>query len=340
MQRQENYILFIDESGKSKLSDDHDNFLLSGLVLDKDLHSALSSYMVSLKEKSGIPTDQNVHAFDLFEGEREKMYDTDGVRLKNQDGTRRHRRISYSRIDAFFKRLTGLIEGADTSCFIYRIDKSFYRNLVTRTAQKRGVSDKLVLDFLKRKNMNDFLYESLARKLILEFGHFLEKEDAYGEVIAESRRQEDGAVLAAFLSAGQKSTFEHTPRFQTWSRSCLRRIHSLTFQNKKGLSFGLEVADLFGWAHFNKTYGRAFPIASAAKVRRVETRIDRVDKLMRPLYQKKRPEVISRSMIETVAHDRVSEFTNALTEYRAPLSIRGPNQVTLEGLDKMIPNQG
>ena len=323
MQHQDNYILFIDESGKSKLSDDHNDFLLSGLVIDRDLHSALSSYMVSLKEKSGIPTDENIHAFDLFEGEREKMYDVNGTALKNQDGTRRHRRIPYSKIDIFFKRLTGLIEGADAFCFVYRIDKSWYRDQIERTARRRGVPVKLVVDFVKRKGLNDFLYEALARKLILEFGHYLDEKDAHGEVMAESRRQEDAAVLAAFLSAGQRSTFIRTTRFQVWSRSCLRRIHSLTFQNKKGLSFGLEVADLFGWAHFNKTYGRSFPIKSAAKGRRVEMRINRIDELMQPLYRKKKPEVISRSMLQTIAHDRVSEFTKALAEYRAPSAPSG-----------------
>ncbi|OYV83222.1 MAG: hypothetical protein B7W96_00265 [Parcubacteria group bacterium 37-58-5] len=318
MQKQQNYILFIDESGKSKLSDDHDDFLLSGLIIDKDLHSALSSYMISLKEKSSIPTTENIHAFDLFEGEREKMYTVDGGLLKNRDGTRRHRRIPYPRIDTFFKRLTGLIEGADMYCFIYRIDKSWYRERITRIARRRNVSDRLVMDFIKREGLNDFLYEALARKLILEFGHFLETKDAYGEVMAESRRQEDDAVLAAFISASHKSTFAHTPRYQMWAKFCLKRIHSLTFQNKKGLSFGLEVADLFGWAHFNSTYGRSFPIASEAKKRRVESRINRANSLMNSLHKKGGPEEISRTILSTIARDRVSEFTKALVEYRIP----------------------
>jgi len=318
MQRQKNYILFIDESGKSKLSDNHAGFLLSGLIIDKDLHAALSNYMVSLKEKSDIPTDENIHAFDLFESERERMYDEDGGTLKNHDGTRRHRRIPFTRIDTFFKRLTGLIEGADIFCFVYRIDKSWYRDQIVRVARKRNVPYQLVMNFIKRKDLNDFIYEALARKLILEFGYFLETKDAHGEVVAESRRQEDDAVLAAFLSASHKSTFDHAPRYQAWSRYCLKRIHSLTFQNKKGLSFGLEVADLFGWAHFNHTYGRAFPIASATKVRRVEARISRVNILMRDLYKKRGPESISRNTLATIAHDKVSEFTKVLDEYRAP----------------------
>jgi hypothetical protein len=211
-----------------------------------------------------------------------------------------------------------LIEGADISCFIYQIDKSWYRDQIVRVAQKRNVPYRLVMDFIKRKGLNDFIYEALARKLILEFGYFLEVRDAHGEVIAESRRQEDDAVLAAFLSASHKSTFDHSPRYQAWSRHCLKGIHSLTFQNKKGLSFGLEVADLFGWAHFNHAYGRAFPVASVAKSRRVDTRINKVNKLMRDLYEKRGPESISRNTLATIAHDRVSEFTKVLAEYRGP----------------------
>ena len=72
MARSENYILLIDESGKSKLSDHGEHFLLSCIIINKDLHSALSNYMVSLKERSGVPTDDNIHAFNLFEDEKER----------------------------------------------------------------------------------------------------------------------------------------------------------------------------------------------------------------------------------------------------------------------------
>ena len=60
------YILFIDESGKSKLSDIGDRFLLSGVIIEKGLHHALSDFMVSLKSKNNIPVDANIHAYDLF----------------------------------------------------------------------------------------------------------------------------------------------------------------------------------------------------------------------------------------------------------------------------------
>ena len=281
MKDSDKYILFIDESGHSALSDRGRFFLLSGLIINKDLHTALSSYMVSLKEKSKIPTDENIHAFDLFEGERRKMVDRKGRVMKDNSGVAKHKRIAYSNINIFFERLSFLVEGADMKCFILRQDKIFYSRLVEKTARQRKVKGKRINDYLKRKQLNDFLYEALVRKMVLEFGHFLEEKDGSGEIMAESRRQGDEAVLRAFISATHESNFVEDSRYRAWARSSLKRIHSLIFQNKKGLSFGLEIADLFGWAHLNKKYGRSFPIQSKTKVRRVEFRINRIDKMMR-----------------------------------------------------------
>jgi hypothetical protein len=316
MKKHENYILFIDESGKSKLSDDHGDFLLTGLIIDKNLHQALSDYMISLKEKSGVPTDENIHAFDLFEAEREKVYDREGKVSKKKDGKRKHKNIPNAKINLFFERLAYLIEGADLLCFTYSIDKTPYRNKITRVAKREGARERAVIDFVKRKGLNDFLYEALTRKLILEFGHFLEERDAYGEVVAESRRQEDDAVLRAFNNATRESNFSETPRFLLWSEFSVRRIHSLTFQNKRGLSFGLEVADLFSWAQFNHMNGRSFPIASVAKNKRVDGRIARVESIMQSLYKKKKPEKISGPILRRVAGDRVSEFDDVLRDFR------------------------
>ena len=50
------YVLFIDESGKSKLGDTGDKFLLSSVIIEKSLHEALSSFMISLKRKNNIST--------------------------------------------------------------------------------------------------------------------------------------------------------------------------------------------------------------------------------------------------------------------------------------------
>ena len=307
MARSENYVLFIDESGKSKFSDQGEHFLLCCIIINKDLHSALSSYMTSLKEKSGIPTDGNIHAFDLFEDEK--------ISARDEDNRRIRKRIPYTKIDSFFKKLSPLIEGVGMQCLILRINKAPYNKLIKKYARRKNVTERAIIGYLQRKNLDDFLYEALARKAILEFGHFLEKEDAHGEVMAESRREDDRAVLQAFIAATRGSTFAEESHYGLWASTCLKRIHSLTFQNKKGLSFGLEIADLFAWAHLNSTYGRPYPIDSQAKIRRVETRLKTIHRIMQSLLKNK-PEDMTRAKIETIASDKVSEFTEALREYR------------------------
>ncbi|MEK6877026.1 MAG: DUF3800 domain-containing protein [Thermoproteota archaeon] len=255
MKGSNNYILFIDESGKSTLTDAERYFLLSGLIINKDLHTALSSYMISLKNKSDIPIDENIHAFELFEDERRKVRNQEGKVKKNDEGDIIYEEIPYHGINKFFDRLSSLIDGIDMEYIIFRADKEPYKKLIKNVARKQNSTEKAVIHYLQRNDLDDILYESLARKMILEFGHFLEKEDAQGEVIAESRWQDDDAVLRAFVSATNESTYQRRTRYKSWARSSFKRIHSLTFQNKKGLSFGLEIADLFGWAHFNKEFG-------------------------------------------------------------------------------------
>ena len=256
--------------------------------------------MVSLKEKSNIPPDQNIHAFDLFENEK--------VRL---DG----KKITFLKINTFFKRLSSLIEGANMQSIILTVDRRPYKAILDKTLKRKGGTQKALIKYLKRHNLHDFLYEALARKLVLEFGHFLEKENAHGEVIAESRRHEDETVLRAFILATYESTYNEEPRYRAWAQSSFKRINSLTFQNKKGLSFGLEIADLFGWAYLNEKFGRAFPISSHSKITRVEARLKTISRMIQlSLFGK--PENMTPSKLRTVAGDRVSEFTKAISEYR------------------------
>lgn len=295
MAKTDNYILFIDESGKSKLSDMGDHFLLCGLIINKDLHSALSNYMVSLKEKSGVPTDENIHAFDLFENEK--------VRGNHH---------KHFHVDTFLKRLCMLVQGADLQCIIVRIKKVDYQKLVAKRAKKLNISERAITNILKKNNLHDFLYEALARKLILEFGHFLEQEDAHGEVVAESRRQDDDAVLRAFVDSTQTSKFKEGTTYHLWSKQSFKRIYSLVFQNKKGLSFGLEIADLFAWAHFNTHHGKVRSFKSVAKNKRVDTRLHKVNETMKETLMKNKVEDITKTKLENVAGDRVSKFTELL----------------------------
>ena len=152
------YYLFIDESGKSKLSDGGDRFLLTGVIIEKELHDALSGVMLSLKHKNNIPSNTNLHAYDLFE--KEIAY---GVRLKNKD------------INYFFEHLVHLIRSAEMSCVSYEANKQFFIQKIAKRAIATNSTEKSIHNYLKLKKDHDILYEILTAKIILQFGKFLEE---------------------------------------------------------------------------------------------------------------------------------------------------------------------
>ena len=201
-------------------------------------------------------------------------------------------------------------------CLIVRINKLEYKELITKKAKKIGISERTITNRLKKENLQDFLYEALARKLILQFGHFLEENDACGEVIAESRRQDDDAMLRAFIDSTQSSKFKDNTHQHSWSVSSFKRIYSLVFQNKKGKSFGLELADLFAWAHFNNHYGKSRTFSSRSKNGRVDSRLKKVEKIMKESLMKNEVEYITKTKLNKLAGDRVSKFTELLANLK------------------------
>lgn len=298
--RSQNYILFIDESGKSKLSDTTGNgrFILSGVIMDKNLHLALSDYMISMKEKHALSTYENLHAFDLFENEKAKR----GEKLK------------VGQIEDFFLKFHNLIQGVEMYSILLRIDKRNFQKQISKKARQLNVKEERLGKELRKQDLHDFLYESLARKMILEFGHFLSEKDAFGEVVAESRRQDDDAILRAFIAATGASKYQEGTLYNAWSKQSFEHIHSLTFQNKKGLSFGLEVADLFSWGHFNSHYGLSRPYKKA-KNNRISNRLKLVETNIKSFLLKGKCEDITKAKLETVAGDRVSRFTKFLENF-------------------------
>lgn len=301
------YILFIDESGKSKLSDEGDYILLCGLIINKDLHTAVSNYMISLKRNSDISTEQNLHAFDIFEDEFRL--------LRRKNPSKNEYRITHSKISTLFERIYNLIDGTEMKYLIVTLDKKIYQDKIKRAARKQNVSKQVLIDKLKKSNMNDFLYQGMTQKLILEFAHFLDENNAQGEVVAESRRNGDAEVLNAFLGATQSSNYEEGTIYRSWSMKAHNLIHRLTFENKKGLSFGLEIADLFAWSHYNNTFGRKIIDSySDAKNRRIDNRLVAVRDFMRKnkCMLKNGEEKMTETKFNTVAKNKVSEFTKIL----------------------------
>ncbi|MFA5072221.1 MAG: hypothetical protein WC511_07795 [Candidatus Pacearchaeota archaeon] len=291
------YILFIDESGKSKLSDIGDNFLLSAVIIEKNLHFALSSFMISLKEKNHIPSHINIHSYDLFEKEK-----VDGIKLKIKE------------VNYFFEHFIHLIRGTQMKCILYEADKKPFIDRIIKKAKSKKVNEKAINTYLKNKGDHDILYEILTSRIILQFGKFLEEKNATGEVIVESRRQDDGAVLGGFICATERSKYYKNKNYQSYSKSAFNRITTLSFQNKKGGSFGLELSDIFAWAKWNSKGLKRKP-KSKAKEGRINSRIEEIIKILID-NKVKTPEKVSITSSSAVGGFRVSEFINSLKEYR------------------------
>ena len=296
-QSKNQYILFIDESGKSKLSDTCDRFLLSGVIIEKGLHNALSDFMISLKSKNKILIDANIHAYDLFEKEE----------IKNI-------KLSKKGIDYFFEHFIHLVRGTEMKCVLYEIDKRPLVDKVKKKAKSLSVAEKVIFKYIQSKNCHDILYEILTAKIILQFGKFLEENDAMGEIVVESRRQDDGAVLKGFMLATEGSYYMNNKNIKNNCSSAFNRITSLSFQNKKGLSFGLELADLFAWAKWNSLSLYIKP-KSAAQEKRVKLKIKEVVKILAD-HKVKTPEKILVTSSSVVGGIRVSEFINSVYYYK------------------------
>lgn len=253
--------------------------------------------MISLKRKNNIPTDVNIHAYDLFEKE-EVLH----VNLKN------------SEINYFFEHFIHLVRGTEMSCILYEVDKRPFVEKINKKAQKTNSTEKAIFRYLKTKGNHDILYEILTAKIILEFGKFLDKEDAIGEIIVESRRQDDGAVLGGFMLATESSKYIKNKHYRCYSESAFKRITTLSFQNKKGLSFGLELSDLFAWAKWNSNDLQRKPV-SKAKEKRIKDKIKKVVEVLKD-HKVKAPEKVIITSSSAVGGYRVSEFINYLNEYK------------------------
>lgn len=292
------YILFIDESGKSKLSDIGDRFLLSAVIIERDLHYALSSFMISLKCKNNIPSGVNIHAYHLFEKEEVK-----NVKLKNKE------------IDYFFEHFIHLVRGTEMKCILYEADKKTFVDKIRKKAKSVNVTEKAITKYLQSKRDHDILYEILTARIIMQFGKFLEEENATGEILVESRRQDDGAVLDGFMLATEQSKYLKNKNYKSYSNSSFNRITTLSFQNKKGLSFGLELADLFAWAKWNSSDLQKKP-KSKAKEMRIKNKIKEVVSILAN-HKIKVPEKISVNTTSAVGGFRVSEFIKSLKDYKS-----------------------
>jgi hypothetical protein len=296
------YLLFIDESGKSKLTDMGDSFLLSGFIIEKGLHDAINKLMLDFKNKHNINTDQNIHAFELFEKES----------IKNK-------KLTHTQISLFFKHLISLISMSDFKTILFKIDKRDLRNRVIKLAKKKKVSEKEIHRYMKRNGDQDVLYEILVTKVVHEFSKTLAELRASGSIIAETRAYNDEALIKGFKSAIDKNKYTENSLSFRHAKTAYENISSLTFENKKAVSYGLEVSDLFAWAKLNEKEVLRFAEYSNAKLKRVKARIKEVNSILKDNKQNKVQNIKLDPRNEIVGN-RVSRIIKDLESYRIDIS--------------------
>jgi len=280
--------LFIDESGKSKLSDEGDFFILTSFIIDKDLHDSISKIMLNFKKKYSLPTDENIHAYDLFEKEELKS-----VKIKIKE------------IDTFFDHLLHLVRSVEFDVITQKINKTHLKKTVENKRKKLKLeSSKTLYTYLGKQGYLDILYEILTTRAILEFSQKLDKE-TLGEVVAETRKQDDLAVINAYLRAKDTSKYI-TKVNKNKAKKAHEKITTIKFQNKKGLSYGLEIADLFSWAKWNEKEIARSSGYSKAKRGRIKKRISQIIDILSEKKLKKIEVINTQTSKEDIVAERVS----------------------------------
>ena len=294
IQNQNNkYLLFIDESGKSRLSDEGEEFLLCGFIIEKEFHDAMNKVMINFKQKYNIPINRNLHAFELFEKEK-----INNVNLKHKD------------ITDFFNNLISLIK-ISYRIIIFKIEKEQLKKLLAKSFKKLKKREKDIFNQMKKNNDDEVLYEILSAKLIQEFSKTLLSKNMTGSVIAETRAYNDEALIKGFKLSRDKNLYTENSSLYKNAINCFEYISSLTFENKKAISYGLEVSDIFAWAKLNEKSIIRKDEYSKAKNVRIKNKIDILNNLIKNNKQNK-VEDVKINMKNELINYRVSKIINNL----------------------------
>lgn len=116
------------------------------------------------------------------------------------------------------------------------------------------------------------------------------------------------------MLATERTKYFENKNYKCYSESAFNRITTLSFQNKKGLSFGLELSDLFAWAKWNSKELQK-KTESKAQEKRIKSKIKEVVSILKD-HKVKASEVISIRKTSAVGGYRVSEFIKSLKEFK------------------------
>ncbi len=250
------YKLYIDESGTACLTDLVDKrFILAGFIVEDNEDKQLSAYFNFIKKKHNIPEGTQFHSYDLFSNNGHGAY------------------LSDKKATALAESMSEFIETIPITISSIYLDKDELKKYlgIKNSSYFRGS--------LERKRDKDIGYEALATEIFLWFGKFLgTKSNSVGKIITESRKNSDYAILKTYLKCQNERNFE-TRRLINNSKSFMKHVASITFEDKKGLSGGLQIVDLISFVsraavrrNLSKNENRGLPIIWNALRGKLETK--------------------------------------------------------------------
>jgi hypothetical protein len=218
-----NYNLYIDEPGTANINEYRDTFfVISGIILESQFDHDVTSYFTFLKRRYGLQEQVNFHAAEFFENKNNKLFNT----------------ISDDTAKEFCYSLGEFLKTIPLNIVSHAIDKNLLRAVLKMPENLPHGTKKLTLED------RDIGYQIIVRKLLFEFTSHLIKQESFGSVIAESRRESDKVFLQAFLESQESFRFREKPYYYSISDEARKRISSVRFENKRGLTGGLEIADI------------------------------------------------------------------------------------------------
>ncbi len=227
------YILYLDESGIPGLTDYiYKRFLLTGVIVSSEEDIMISAYFNFIKRKYNIPTECSFHSYGLFEDKKSQHYLT-------KDDSR-----------VITKSLAEFIDIAPIEFIVIFLNKYKLRRFFgfKKDSFKGKPGDADIGGAERRKN-KEIGYDILASKLFFWFANKLKKESATGEIICESRTEQDIILLESYLNCQKPSSFTKK-RIVSLSKKVRKNIISIKFEKKTGLCGGLEMADLISFTSF------------------------------------------------------------------------------------------
>jgi len=279
------FTLYIDESGTANLNDKRDNlFFLTGLVLDDNISRGFSDYFHLVKKRHHLETIRNFHSVEFFEIKQSPQY------------------VSNQRAKEFIYTLGELLNTLPMFVISYSLDKRILRKIlgISETFDFKGM-------FKNQLDSKEVAYEILARKIFFDFAQFLHKNEATGNIVAESRRESDAILLRTFFDCKTPSHFIHVPRFESYAKDFNEKVVSMCFENKNAITAGLEIVDAISYLWYLETKGKMKePFALKRGI------VPLIKELRK---NTKQPKQVTGPMIRNIGKDRINKITKEIKEF-------------------------